>query len=229
MLKEISDRSKAIILLEFTSGLVMHSNYGELSELKNIIKEEEKERISRKIGEALPQLTIKEMVKEKEKELQNAGKEKEPQNTLKLNTNMEIVKQFEEKPRIPVRIRPRVLRIPESRLPERLQYLKPTIQNIEIDLGRLNPFLQDPIVRRIECNGPGEMVIVRVPSPKYTDIILDKEEISEIVQVFERMSKIPATEGIYKVVVGKFIFSAIISEVIGSKFSINKMAYAPIF
>ena len=223
MLNEISVENRAIILLEFTRSLLMHSSYGEMAELKKVIKEEEQKKtfIKREnIIQEPPAPTIKEIVVEKEKGLQNLGKR---------NNEMEITKQLIEKPRIPIRIRPRVLRIPESRLPERLQYLKPTIQNIEIDIGKLNSLLHDPIVRRIECNGPGERIVVMAPDPKYTDIILNKDEIMEVIQVFEEKSKIPATEGIYKVVVGKFILSAIISEVIGSKFSINKMNYAPVF
>lgn len=224
MLNEISVENRAMILLEFTKSLLMHSGYGEMAELKKVIREEEEEeKIFRKKDENIQEVTaptIKEIVVEKERDLQSLGKR---------NSGMEITRQLVEKPRIPIRIRPRVLRIPESRLPERLEYLKPTIQNIDINLGKLNPLLQDPVVRRIECNGPGEKIVVMAPDPKYTDIILNKEEIAEIIQAFEQKSKIPATEGIYKVVVGKFILAAIISEVIGSKFSINKMTYAPVF
>lgn len=223
MLNEISVENRAIILLEFTRSLLMHSGYGEMAELKKVINEEEQKKTFSKRENIIQETTaptIKEIVVEKEKGLQNLEKR---------NNEMEITKQLVEKPRIPIRIRPRVLRIPESRLPERLQYLKPTIQNIEVDIGKLNSLLHDPIVRRIECNGPGERIVVMAPDPKYTDIILNKDEIMEVIQVFEQKSKIPATEGIYKVVVGKFILSAIISEVIGSKFSINKMNYAPVF
>ena len=217
MLQNISKESKALILLEFTKGLLMHSGYGELSELKKIISEEEREH---KGEPKANREFVREIIKEKEKDFKNV---------VAPNIKDEIGRELAERLRIPVRIRPRVLRIPESRLPERLQYLKPSFQNIEIDLGKLNSLIQDPVVRVIECNGPGERIVVRVPSPKYTDIILNKEEIDEIVQIFEKRSRIPATEGIYRVVVGKFIFSAIISEVLGSKFSINKITYAPIF
>ena len=72
-------------------------------------------------------------------------------------------------------------------------------------------------------------MVVMVPLPQNTNIILNKEEIEDIIKIFVQKSKIPAGEGIYTVVVGKLIFSAIISDVIGSKFSIKKMNYAPIF
>ena len=217
MLKSIPKESKAAILLEFTKYLLVHSGYGELAELKEIIKEEE---IEHKIEPKANRETIKEIIREKEREISEVKKH---------GISEEIGRELGVRPRIPIRVKPRVLRIPEPRLPMRLQYLKPTPHPVEIDLGKLNPFMMDPIVRRIECNGPGERVAVMVPMPKYTDIILGKEEIDEIIKAFEQKSKIPATEGIYRVVVGKFIFSAIISDVIGSKFSINKIAYAPVF
>jgi len=217
MLKSIPKESKAAILLEFTKYLLVHSGYGELAELKEIIKEEE---IEHKIEPKANRETIKEIIREKEREISEVKKH---------GISEEIGRELGVRPRIPIRVKPRVLRIPEPRLPMRLQYLKPTPHPVEIDLGKLNPFIMDPIVRRIECNGPGERVAVMVPMPKYTDIILSKEEIDEIIKAFEQKSKIPASEGIYRVVVGKFIFSAIISDVIGSKFSINKIAYAPVF
>jgi type IV secretory pathway ATPase VirB11/archaellum biosynthesis ATPase len=103
------------------------------------------------------------------------------------------------------------------------------MHHVEIDLGKLNPFISDPVVRRIECNGPGQNIVVMVPMPKYTNIILNKEEIDEIIKIFEKKSKIPASEGIYNIILGKLVFSAIISDVIGSKFSIKKINYAPIY
>ena len=219
MLKKISEDSRAKILLEFTKYLLMHSGYGELAELREIIREEETEH-----GKELRtnRGKIRGIIREKEREIKKIEKQ---------GISEEIGKEMgmREKVVIPIRIKPRVLRIPEPRLPTRLQYLKPTPHPVEIGLGKLNPFINDPIVRRIECNGPGEKVVVMVPMPRYTSVILNKEEIDEIIRIFEQKSKIPASEGIYRVVVGKFVFSAIISDVIGSKFTINKLNYAPVF
>ena len=117
----------------------------------------------------------------------------------------------------------RPLIIPEQRLPPQFQYLRPTPTGKEIDLGKLNPLIKDRKVSSIECNGPDTNVIVRIPNSKNTSIILSKEEINDIVQRVSKAAKIPADEGIFKVVVGKLIFSAIISEVVGSRFIIKKM------
>src|SRR3989344_2368536 len=45
------------------------------------------------------------------------------------------------------------LAIPETKLPERLNYLTPSPTGQEIGLGKLNPLLKGPMVRTIECNG----------------------------------------------------------------------------
>jgi hypothetical protein len=120
----------------------------------------------------------------------------------------------------------KIFRIPEPRLPGRLQYLRPTPTQADIDLEKLNPLIKDPAVKTIECNGPGEKVIVKgTMGIKPTGIILNKDEITQIIERFSEKTKIPVGEGIYKVVFGKLILSAITSKIIGSKFIINKMSY----
>jgi hypothetical protein len=64
---------------------------------------------------------------------------------------------------------------------------------------------------------------------KPTSIVLGKEEINSIIKTFSDIAKIPLHEGVYRVVAGRLILSAIISDVIGSKFMIKKMLYAPTF
>tara|TARA_Y100000034_G_scaffold41320_1_gene50836 strand:- start:635 stop:1183 length:549 start_codon:yes stop_codon:yes gene_type:complete len=120
------------------------------------------------------------------------------------------------------------LTIPESRLPPRFQYLKPTPRNIEIDLGKLNPLLKDPMVKTIECDGSDEKIKVRTIGLKITNIILNKEEIGEVIKKFSEATKIPIQEGIFKVAFGRLILTAIISSVVGSKFIIRKMMYKPV-
>ena len=130
----------------------------------------------------------------------------------------------------PLIARLRILRIPEPKLPPTLQYLKPTPTNIQIDLEKLNPLIKDSAVKTIECNGPDENIIVRgTMGTKRTNIILSEEEINQVMKKFSETKKIPLHEGIFRVVVGRLILSAIISDVIGSKFIIKKMMYAPGF
>jgi hypothetical protein len=131
----------------------------------------------------------------------------------------------------PIRKResPGILRIPEPKLPMRLQYLTPNPSEKGIDLGKLNKYLNDPVVKTIECNGPDERIVIIDTLRKTTETTLSKEEIDEIVEKFSKATRIPIHEGIYKIAYGKFIFSAIISDVIGSKFIIKKIFYNPNF
>ena len=122
--------------------------------------------------------------------------------------------------------------IPEPRLPERFQYLKPLPSDKSIDLGKLNAFVRDPMVAAVECNGPGEeIIVVGKMGRKRTGVQLDKEEVNRIVNMFSMQTKIPVGEGVYNVVYGKFQFSAIISDILGAKFIIKKMNYGinPVF
>ena len=123
------------------------------------------------------------------------------------------------------------LKIPKTRLPKHLQYLKPTPSNVpKIDLGKLNQLLKDPVVRTIQCDGPDRNVFVKgAMGTKNTNIVLTKQEIDDIIKKFSKVTKIPTTEGLFKVVYGKLNFNAIISQVTGSRFIITKMIYNPSF
>jgi hypothetical protein len=119
---------------------------------------------------------------------------------------------------------PRVLRIPRIKLPARLRYLKPTPTKTEIELGKLNPLIKDPQVKRIEVNGPDEQVVVSGSmGTKATSITLTGDEIDQIINTISETAKIPTHEGIFNAVVGRFEFSAILSTVVGSKFIIQKL------
>lgn len=114
-----------------------------------------------------------------------------------------------------------------SELPAHLQYLKPTEppqQPLNIDLGKLNPFLQDPNVKEIETEGEDETVTVKGKmGKKPTNIKLSKEEIDEILDKFSKESKIPKTEGLFKVTLGNIVLTAMVSNTISSRFIIKKV------
>ena len=116
-----------------------------------------------------------------------------------------------------------ILTIPGQRFPSWLSSVKPVPINIEMDLGKLNSFVNDPIVREIICNGPGENILVQTSGVKPTNLFLSKEEIEKIIDTFAIESKIPIQSGVYQVVVGNLMLYAIISEVVTSKFIIRKI------
>lgn len=126
----------------------------------------------------------------------------------------------------PMRALPSVPAIPEPRLPPTVQHLRPIPipTQREIDLKKIMPLVKDPFVNIIECNGPGEnLVVIGTMGRKKTGIILTKEEIDEIINAFSEATKIPVSEGVLKVVFGKLVLSAIVSEILGSKFIVRKM------
>lgn len=117
------------------------------------------------------------------------------------------------------------LTIPEQKLPPQFQHIRPTQTKLEIDLGKLNPIIKDPRVNAIECNGPNIpiKIITNNGMKKPTKIILTKEEINIIINTFSTLTRIPASEGIYKVAAGNLILLSVISNVIGTKFVIKKI------
>ena len=212
MLNSVSPRTRQFILQEF------------IIEILKELESQRKEKLDEKIEETLnPSLKTKELEEEIEKPF--------PKIETKFIQKTRLIQ--EPKKNIPP---PRIkrfsktslgnLRIPETRLPSRLQYLKPTPTKAEIDLGDLNPLLKDPAVKIIECDGAGKRIIVKgTMGIKPTAITLEKDEINEVIKKFSETTKIPIQEGIYKVVFGNLIFSSIFSEVISSKFIIRKMSY----
>lgn len=242
--KELNfSKFKKFVLLEFTRQLIKHSMPSEVFELQTALEKEKKNRLERQ------RELIREIIRYKEKGLSN-GEEKnlstsakeikggrtreiqsivhptigmfETQKITHLNPFRESFISPTSRFNIPSkRIR---LLIPESKFPLHIQYIKPVPINKEIELGKLDPLIKDFNVRIIECYGSGENLIVQGNmGVKRTGIILNKEEIEGIIQKFSKETKIPIQEGIFKVVAGKLIFLAIISEIVGSKFIIKKM------
>jgi hypothetical protein len=119
----------------------------------------------------------------------------------------------------------RVLRVPEGGhgLPLRFRNLKPVRENQAIDLGNLNPLLNDPNVVSIECQGAGTSIFVSGSmGRKPTNILLSKEEIDEIIDTFSKNAKIPIEEGLFKVAYGGLVLTATVSSS-GSNFIIKKI------
>ena len=228
--QQISKEFRRFFLLQFTKELIKHSRTREIVELENILEQEKKE---------LSQ-TIKKQIKEREK-ISSIFQEKEIAKPLPgfysadLDSKKTGVNAFwREQPKYPrFSLMPpqrhkqsHIIKIPRTKLPPELEYLKPTPTNIQIDIGKLNPLVNDPAVRVIVCNGAGEKIIVKgVMGVKKTNIILSKQEIDQIIKKFSEITRIPAHTGIFEVAAGRLILSAIISDTTSTKFTIKKMMY----
>ncbi len=210
---------RGFILAEFTRELIRHSAKGEFLELEKFIKEKivsEKSKLEKR--ESMKKLV------EVEEDYTKSG----------FRSNLEIPPEIlgggvQLKRRILKQPVPMTSLVPTRfRIPPRFQYLKPTPTNVEIDLGKLNPLIKDPLVKEIEC--PGENINIMVEGMmgrKKTNISMTKDEIDEVINKFSSTTKIPRQEGFYRVVAGKLILSAVISNVTSSKFVIKKMIYNP--
>lgn len=215
--KALSSEFKTRFLLSFTKQLILNSAPMEVLKLKEIVS-----------NEPLKQEIEKEEIKERVQEVLKTEDEYEKSNFPVKED--ELIEKKWAKPKIKKKSFPfgsfRNIRltIPEPNLPERLKYLKPTPVPVEMDLDKLNPLMKDSHVRTIECSGPDTNVLVTgTMGEKKTNIVLNENEINDIINRFAVASKIPVSEGVYKVAVGRMIFMAIVSEVIGSKFIIKKM------
>ncbi len=118
-----------------------------------------------------------------------------------------------------------VLRIPEPRLPMHLQNIQPIPTNYPIPLGKLEKLINNPSVQAVECPGPDQEIILRTPQPKQTKVKLTKEEIDTLIKGFAQTAGIPLNQGLNTFVVGSLKLSAIISDIIGSKFILKKIKY----
>lgn len=184
-----------IFLLEFTKALIENSGK------KNIIEITQKQKIS------------------SPKEIQYLEKIKTPKKIIK--THMPV-----KTPEPRLHAKPRqVLTIPKPKLPSRFQNIVPVPTEINIDLGKLNPILQNPKAEAVECEGPNIplRVIEKTKRNIITKIALTKEEINQIIQTFSEKKKIPLIEGAYRIAAGNLILFAVVSNVVNSRFVIRKM------
>ena len=201
MLENSSVELKTLVLLEFTKRLIISKN-----PIEFLIKKE------------------RELPKTKSEEFTEKIKNKINFETEKFFPEKEIQRPRQIPTQKPIKKIP-ILKISETRLPPQFAYLSPYATNeVELDLGKLNPLLADSAVNIIESSGPDKGVIVKGRmGTKPTNIILSKQEIDQIIKIFSKKSKIPTGEGAVKIAVGRYILSAIISEEAGSRFIITKL------
>jgi len=119
----------------------------------------------------------------------------------------------------------RTTKVYEPQLPPTVSHLSPLATQTQIDLGKLNSLARDPLVKVIEVSGKNQKVTVSgMMGHKKTQITLNENEIRSIVKNFSQAAKIPFEEGFFKVAIGRFIISAIVSsQATGSKFILKKI------
>jgi hypothetical protein len=91
------------------------------------------------------------------------------------------------------------------------------------EYGKISPLLNDPSLSIIECLGKGkDLMIVRAGQKQRTRINLNEKDILGILGKVAEKSHIPMVEGVFRASVEGFSISAVISELVGSRFVIKK-------
>jgi hypothetical protein len=240
-----SDDFKKRFLLTFTKELILHSKKREIIALQNIITSQEETK-RREISQFNKEITVSETsipirkTSEPQRQIQQLIVEN-PEKRISVvplrpmtHPIPEAVKEEQsvQKPApVPQAPAPKMarLRIPETPLPPHLAYVRPTLteNKTKTDWEKLNPLIQDNAIRTIEVNPDQKIIVSGSMGERTTNIILNSEEINEIINKFAYVSKIPVSEGVYKVVVENLIFFAVISNVVGSRFIIQKIQPQP--
>lgn len=241
-LEDTSNDFRTFFILKFTKEILKHSIGEEMFQLGAMIKQkqEHEQSFNEKIKQKLPPaLNIKvpfvAPVKPIPKESIRFGEYSKSRDIGNKRINVLEEKPFEEfhkgrkttlqKPIVkPAKKLMPPLKIPRVQLPPHLQNIQPISTKVKLDLGKLEPLVNDMMVRAIECNGPKSNVFVlgRMGRKKAT-ITLSKDDIEFIINSFSEHSKIPISDGVYRVAVGNLVLSAIISSVSEPRFIISKI------
>lgn len=196
MKDEFSDNFKRNFLISITKEMIKHSVKIDIVKLENIIKSKEKTNYIKPI----PSKKI--ILREK--------------NDDRSETNIQykkVIKESEENP----------LLFPKKNIEIPLNYTKPVrMREEEIELYKVSSLMENPETKMIIANPDEKVSIVTATGTEVTDLVLSREDINRIISSFSEKSKIPIKEGVYKVNFRNLTLSAIISEVIGSRFVIKR-------
>lgn len=237
-LEDTSNDFRTFFILKFTKEILKHSIGEEMFQLGAMIKQkqEHEESFNEKIKQRLPQIPNIKVpfvapLKPITKDNIRFGEYSKSRNIGDKKINILEEKPFEDFhqgkntliPKPAKKLTP-PLSIPKVQLPPHLQNIRPISTKIKLDLGKIEPLVNDMMVRAIECNGPKSNVFVlgRMGRKKST-ITLTKDDIEFIINSFSEHSKIPISEGVYRVAVGNLVLSAIISSVSEPRFIISKI------
>ncbi|MBS3071565.1 hypothetical protein J4408_01105 [Candidatus Pacearchaeota archaeon] len=92
-----------------------------------------------------------------------------------------------------------------------------------LGLSKIDNLLRSPSILSIESPGPGRPLLINNSGAiQSTQVALTNEEIDKILKEFSEQTKIPLIPGMFKAVYRNLIITAVISEVAGTRFLIQK-------
>jgi hypothetical protein len=224
MFEKMTSAERFFFLLLFTKEMIIHSKAPWLIEL------ERKLRLAREAEENKKVFVRRRSSPSVKRRARNDFMRSAPSGFMPSIGNMPSSESFVQgySEVAPVRSEPKpILRrapIPDVMLPNRFSYLRPVPTNEVLRLGKLQPFITNPRVREIECDGPDSEVVVRGPGvDPSTNISLTNEEIKLVFSDFSRVANIPIEEEVVKVAAGGWILNGVNSNVIGSRFIMRRI------
>jgi len=250
MLKGKSTDFKALILLRIVKRLIENTESYGIYKLENILNKKVKIALPREVSKEERELKKEKIIVNQKEQIKNSVKNKiRMMPLIRINEgNSWQADQVEHKNNIskkPLIRSPTVnnnkqrqknsfgFNSPQRKkiddrdmLPAHLRYLKPTpiLKKNGMDLGKLNPYLSDPNIDSIEVEGENEKVyVVGKMGKKPISIVFSREEIDEIIDKFSKEAKIPKVDGLFKVSINNLILTAMVSNVISSRFIIKKI------
>lgn len=186
-----------LFLQNFIGNLIKNTPFKELPEIQNI------------------EIEIKKP-KEQETEI------KKPKREYK-KSSFEMLPTLEK----PIRTKFTRQQLPVLKKPLRKQKIRQQIPQIGItkssSLSKLQILIKDPSVTEIECKGSGKDILVRKAGKiQRTKTNLTNAEINNIINDFSKITKIPVIGGTFKAAADNLILTAIISEILGPRFILQK-------
>jgi len=104
-------------------------------------------------------------------------------------------------------------------------FKKPEIKKaVKNPFGKIQQLINNKEIDFIVCNGPNKNIIIKKNNMRQqTSIVLNKEEIQEIIRKFFELAGISPQQGIIRAAFKNLMISGILSNVVDSKFIIQKV------
>ncbi|MBI5803803.1 hypothetical protein HY450_01000 [Candidatus Pacearchaeota archaeon] len=119
--------------------------------------------------------------------------------------------------RIPVSMTPQVM------MPPQIPLSSPQGKE-NINIGKITQILLDPSVFSVECPGPNKNLLVNRSGVIQTSkLMMTNEQIKSLMEEFSEKTRIPLIEsGLFKALFQDLLFTAVVSEFVGTRFIIQK-------
>lgn len=96
---------------------------------------------------------------------------------------------------------------------------------VNLDLGRISVYVNDPAIQDIESAGPGKPLIIKQEKGiQNTTLTLTEEEIQQVIKDMARVTSTPIQNNILRANYQGVECVGVISEFVGSRFIIHKKA-----